>query len=169
VFIGKEQVNVLEQRPTLSQVEYSDGRVCWVKNERLTENLVTVRKGGVYKPVQPSELSSVFLETLAETRERVEIRVHYPKHAEGQAQETFSKAGVSLPEDIRPLDSGARGGQSVQRDWAAVVWFPETPTAPEGSKPVEGRPGIMMNSRRDVVLAILKAGFSITDYTHVKA
>lgn len=165
MFLEKEEVKVTEQSPMLSRIEYSDGKTCWVKTERLTENPVTVKKGGVYKPVIASELSSVFLGTLAAVREQVSIRVHYPKHAEGQIQETFSKAGVALPEDIRALNSGSRGGQTVQRDWAAVVWFPETPSAPEGSKADSNRIGFMMNSRRDVVLGILKAGFEITDYT----
>jgi len=169
MFYGKEEVNVIEQRPALSQIEYSDGRTCWVKNEQLTQHIVSVKKGYTYKPVIASELSPAFLETLAAAKGQVRIRVHYPKHAEGQTQETFSKAGISLPEDIRALDSGSRGGQTIQRDWAAVVWFPETITAPEGSKPDLRRPGFMMNSRRDIVLGILKAGFEITEYARIEA
>jgi len=133
-----------------------------------TRLVPTVNRSAKYKPVRPSELSSLFLETLTATKEQVKIRVLYPKHAEERVQDIFSSAGVSLPEDIRAIDSGARGGQTIQRDWAAVVWFPETPAAPEGSKQDSSHPGFMMNSRRDVVLGVLKAGFPITDYAHAE-
>lgn len=166
MFLGKQEVKVLEQRPTLTQIEYASGNICWVKNESLSKSPSTVKKTTVYNHVVPSALSSVFLETLEAVKEKIEIRVHYPKHAEANTLDTFSKAGVALPTDIRPLNSGSRGGQTTQRDWAAVVWFPKTPFAPEGSKQDPNRLHMMMNSRRDVVLAIVKAGFPITDYAH---
>lgn len=166
MFYGTEEIKVIERRPCLSQIEFKDGRISTVKNEELSE---FVRTKKTYTPVDvhPAELSSAFLQSLAAVRERVRIRVHYPKHAEGHLQETFSKAGVMLPDDIRPLNSGARGGQTTQYDWAAVVWFPilEGVQTPDGTKADTNAQGVLMNSRRDVVLAILKAGFLITDYT----
>jgi|SRR5271157_1665607 len=169
MYYGTEEVEVLNRRPCLSQIEFKDGRITTVKNEELSD---FVRTKKIYKPldVKPAELSEVFLQSLVEVRNQVHIRVHYPKHAEAHIQETFSKAGVSLPEDIRALDSGARGGFTTQRDWAAVVWFPAIAGVqmPNGTKKDLSNVDRLINSRRDIVLAILKAGFPITDYTHEK-
>lgn len=171
MFYKKQEVRVIEQRPMLSQIEImATGRTLTVRNDELSDIIQTIKINHLLAPVLPAELSSAFLVALSEVSDKVAIRVHYPKHAEQSIQAAFSQAGIVLPPDIRPLDSGLRGGQTIQRDWAAVVWFPLLPgvPTPEGTKADTHTPGFLINSRRDVVLGILKAGFVITDYTRVK-
>lgn len=113
--------------------------------------------------VVPADLPNGFLQALEPYHSQIEIRVHFPPHAEAQIQRDFSNAGVALPAEIQALEPGKRGGTTVQRTWAASVWFPAVHDnfTPAGSKPT-GEGDLMVNNHRDVVLALLKAGFEIT-------
>jgi hypothetical protein len=116
----------------------------------------------------PNNLSVGFLEYLLEVKALVDIRVHYPKHAEPYVVELFSREGIELPADIRALDSGSRGGTTVQRTLAGELWFPtpeNTSLIPEPAKSLNGRTKI---SSLAVILSVLKAGFPVTKYAATK-
>ena len=121
--------------------------------------------GAAILDISPRNLPAGFLEYLTEVKGAVEIRIHYPKHAEPFVFELFSREGVDLPDDIRALDSGARGGITIQRTLAGEMWFP-TPLnmalLPQGHKTVDG---VTKVSQLAIILSVLKAGFSITKYT----
>jgi len=108
---------------------------------------------------QACDLSPVFVAALSDDT-RLRIRIHYPKSKEAEIQATFSENGIILPENMRPLDQ-----VKEQWSWSAEVYFsaikPED--TPEGTKLHTS--GLMKNSRRDVALALLKVGFSLTTYT----
>ena len=105
------------------------------------------------------------MEYLFDIKDQVNIRIHYPKHAETFVFDLFSREGITLPEDIRALDSGARGGTTIQRTLAGEMWFP-TPMnksiLPESHKTMGG---ITKISQLAIILSVLKAGFAITKYT----
>jgi hypothetical protein len=115
-----------------------------------------------------SEVSFAFITALKESP--YDIRIKYPEHAEQSLVDSFNTAGVVLPTDIRPQDVGSRvDGAEAPRSWSATVIFPNTPvlrsTAPDGTLPLNEK--FLINSKRAVVLALLKSGFDITNYTKV--
>lgn len=117
--------------------------------------------------IRSENLSSAFLEYLVDVKDQVDIRIHYPVHVESFVFDLFSREGLALPDDIRPLDSGARGGTTTQRTLAGEMWFP-TPTnkaiLPQPHKIVGS---ITKVSQLAVILSVLKSGFSITKYTKI--
>lgn len=94
------------------------------------------------------------------------IRVLFPPHAEQSIVDSFRKAGVVLPSDIRPQAVGKRKPDAqAPRSWSATVTFEGlADAAPDGTRPVEGKANTFINSQRDVVLALLQAGLTINDY-----
>ena len=106
--------------------------------------------------IYASDLPLGFAEALDLVRDQVRIRVHWPEKKHSLVEATFSENGLILPCDARPI-------ASKMWDWAAEMWFPELQgnLTPEGT--VREGDG-MKNSRRDVVLAALRAGFPLTDY-----
>jgi hypothetical protein len=107
--------------------------------------------------IYASDLPAGFLDALGAVRDQVTIRVHWPPNKDALVHMTFSENGLTLPEDARPLNN-------KQWDWSAEMRFPEIPAnlTPDGTK--AEAPGWLHNSRRDVVLAVRKAGFPLTDY-----
>jgi hypothetical protein len=121
-------------------------------------------RGPAILSLHPEGLPVGFLEYLFEAKSQVEIRIHYPELAESFVSELFSREGIELPNDIRAIDSGSRGGVTVQRTLAGEMHFP-TPLAKNilpGASVVTGN--ITKISRLAVILAVLKAGFQITQY-----
>lgn len=108
--------------------------------------------------IRACDLPLGFIQALIPSQ--VKIRVHWPQSKDLTIHQTFQENGLSLPSDARPLQQ-----KEEQWDWSATVTFPALPEnlTPEGT--TKDSLGIMRNSRRDVVLALLKAGFSLTDYT----
>jgi hypothetical protein len=86
-------------------------------------------------------------------------RVLWPIKKHQHIQDVFSENGLVLPEDSRPLNN-------KQWDWSAEMRFPDMSNnlTPDGT--VSDGPGWLKCSRRDVVLAVLKAGFPLTQYAH---
>jgi hypothetical protein len=107
--------------------------------------------------IYASELPTGFIESLFAVQNQVTTRVLWPAKKDQQIQDTFSENGLILPIDARPL-------KNKQWDWSAEMRFPELPAnlTPEGT--VSDGDGWQRNSRRDVVLAVLKAGFPLTSY-----
>lgn len=120
------------------------------------------------RKLNPSLLSPDFLAYLNEHREEVNIRIHYPKHAEPFVLELFSRIGVDLPDDIRPIDSGRRGGITVQRTLAGEMWFPAPPAGVSIPNPHHMTNGVIEISTIGLILAVLQAGFSVTKYVHTE-
>ena len=106
--------------------------------------------------IYSTDLPAGFLDALNGEREKVTTRVLWPNKKDRLVQETFQENGLTLPPDARPLNN-------KQWDWSAEMRFPVLPEnlVPEGTITKDGW---MWNSRRDIVLAILKAGFPLTAY-----
>lgn len=117
-----------------------------------------VSVGEAILSISPEDLPAEFLAKLTAPEANVDIRIHYPKHVESYVDKLFSREGIELPEDIRPIDSGSQGGTTVQRTLAGEMWFQE-PNKTERTKV----------SSLATILAALKAGFKITRYTKTKA
>ncbi len=107
--------------------------------------------------IYSADLTAGFLEALEGIRNLVTTRVLWPAKKDRLVQETFQENGIVFPADARPL-------RNKQWDWSAEMRFPALPVnlVPEGTM-ADGE-GWMRNSRRDVVLAVLKAGFPLTTY-----
>lgn len=103
--------------------------------------------------IVPEDLPAEFLSKIRAPDANVNIRIHYPKHAESYVFKLFSREGIELPENIRAIDSGSRGGTEVQRTLAGEMWFQES-----------GKQGRTKVSSLATILSVLKAGFSITKY-----
>lgn len=121
----------------------------------------------VTKVIEAGILSPVFVEAVK--RSNYKIRVLYPPEAEQSIVDSFRKAGVSLPADIRPQAVGKRKPDAqAPRSWSATVTFPSnvvlSGAAPDGTVAVSGKPDLSINSKRSVVLALLQAGLVINDY-----
>jgi hypothetical protein len=125
--------------------------------------------GAAILNIHPTNLPAGFLEYLAEIKDQVEIRIHYPKHAETFVFDLFSREGITLPDDIRALDSGKRGGTTVQRTLAGEMWFPTPANTNILSESYKTADGITKVSQLAVILSVLKAGFLITKCTKLKA
>lgn len=116
-----------------------------------------------------TEVSPLFIAAVKASNYK--IRVLFPPHAEQSIVDSFRKAGVVLPSDIRPQAVGKRKPDAqAPRSWSATVIFPLSAVtdacanAPDGTHPVDGKPGLYINSQRSVVLALLQAGLVINDY-----
>jgi hypothetical protein len=118
--------------------------------------------------LQPSNLPADFLEYLFEVKDRVQIRIHYPKHAESFVFNLFSREGLELPANIRALDCGSHGGTTIPRTLAGEMWFPTPKNSVYVPTPNKTAKGITKISSLAVILSVLKAGFSITKYTKEK-
>ena len=103
--------------------------------------------------IKPEDLPTEFLAKLTAPEANVDIRIHYPKHVESYVDKLFSREGIELPDDIRPIASGSRGGTEVQRTLAGEMWFQET-----------GKKERTKVSSLATILSVLKAGFKITKY-----
>ena len=118
------------------------------------------------KEVHIPEIDQRFLLYLIDKSDEVVIHVQYPPHAEGLAHALFSEHGLTLPEDIRPINCGARGGTTVQRSVSGYVEFPapdDSSLIPEGAREIKA--GRLRVDSIALTLGVLKAGFEITCYT----
>jgi hypothetical protein len=122
-----------------------------------------VSVGDSIMSIRPSDLPVAFLEYLHTVK--VEIRIHYPAHAQPYVFSLFSREGIDLPEDIRPLKSGSRGGVTIQRTLAGEMWFPTPEDWSFIPTPYSERDGQVKLSSLAVIMSVLKDGFSITKYT----
>lgn len=128
----------------------------------------------------PAKLPELFVAYLNAHRSGVEIRIHYPAHSAEWVSRKFALENISLPVDIRPLQSGKRGGATVQRGLAGEMWFPEGNGAeaalhalaidyPQVGYTRDQRGGVTKYhiSNLNVVFGTLKAGFPITVYAKI--
>lgn len=168
---------LLNETPGMCEVENERGDTFWVPRAKITEIIPQPKPRSLgaaaaadfdtnekpeRQPVHAAYLTDPLISFLRE-RSAV-IRIFYPAHDEAHLFEDASAEGIILPADIRPIAHGARGGTEEQRAWSGSVSFPDdTPEnlLPEGTKrEAKG----LMNHRRGVALALLKAGFPLTSY-----
>src|SRR5208282_3861895 len=62
-----------------------------------------VSVGDAILSISPEALPAEFMAKLMAPGANVDIRIHYPKHVESHVDELFSREGIELPEDIRPI------------------------------------------------------------------
>jgi hypothetical protein len=174
----KREVVVLEETLNFARVHYTnepEHKSFFAPKVELTEapsksvaaRIDFQRAPQPIKLVSAGIVSPIFAEALKATNYR--IRVLFPPHAEQSINASFSKAGVALPSDIRPQAVGKRKlDAQAPRSWSATVTFPAfvvTPNLiPDGTRIVEGKPNLLINSKRSIVLALLQAGLVINDY-----
>jgi hypothetical protein len=116
-------------------------------------------------PLRVPDLDEVFVLYLIDISKRVSIRIHYSPHGEERAHIFFSEHGITLPDDIRPVRVGLRGGRTEQRSVSGCIEFPtpdDQSILPEGAHTFGGRTRI---ETLGTVIAVLKIGFPITCYT----
>ena len=152
MFYKGEEVEVLEDGENLTKILDNRGTEFWARNELLSETQVGSVGAGILS-LQPVTLDAQFSAELQANPSAVKIRIHYPKHAEKYVTQLFQREGISLPEDIRPINSGSRGGTEVQRTLAGEMWYQTS----------EGKQKKL--SSLAIILAALKAGFPLTTYT----
>lgn len=180
----KQEIVKVDESTNFFKVHYAtepDYKAFWIHKADVTEAVsksvpVAPSAGAslvaIPKPLKPvttiipasSDVSPAFIAGVKASNYK--IRVLFPPHAEQSIVDSFRKAGVVLPSDIRPQAVGKRKPDAqAPRSWSATVTFEGlADAAPDGTRPVEGKANTFINSQRDVVLALLQAGLTINDY-----
>lgn len=162
-----QQVDVLEQRQRSSTVLFLNGEQ---KNAVDNKKLKPIKETRLQRAqrrlgeLSPERISDTLISHLQRTG--VDVRVFWAEAADTPVRNQLSALGITVPEDIRPIRSGAKGSNLIQYGVSAEVRFsvPEdTSVLPEGYR-LENDNTVYV-PRVGFALGLVVAGFPINCYT----
>lgn len=136
------------------------------------EELPDDENAGASNPPEevPAEIPERFLIHLRDHQSEVDIRMGFPPKAEAATRDLFVKLGLSMPEQIRPFNIGARGSQKEgKRGLGLEVTFPapaDLSIVPLRYRTTADGQLRICNTRFGLGLLVL--GFLVTNYTKEK-